>query len=71
MTVTKLVFSNRHLAGSYTPTALDAVKTSENKLTSICGPYYTVITAAGELLEFKGARSFNKWAANNSYVTDF
>ena len=52
-------------------TLIDIKKENSNRLTSICGKYYTVITANGEMLEFIGKRSFDKWAKNNDYVTDF
>ncbi len=68
---TTLTFSNRELAGEYKPTLIDEVKKVSNKLTSICGKYYTVITANNETLEFVGKRNFNNWAKNNDYVTDF
>jgi len=70
MSVT-LIFSNRHLQGEYTPTQLDAKKEVSNRLTSICGKYYTVVTSEGKQLEFVGKRAFDKWAASNEYTTDF
>ena len=70
MTIT-LIFSNRELAGKYQETSIDNAKKTENVLTSICGKYYTVITANNEKLEFIGKRNFDKWAKNNTYVTDF
>lgn len=66
-----LVDSNRNLAGVYTPTNLDAKKAVSNRLTSICGKYYTVRTSSGETLEFVGKRAFDKWASSNDYMTDF
>lgn len=71
MATIKKVFSNRELAGEYKPTSVDAKKEISNRLTSICGKYYTVITAEGEKLDFVGKRSFDKWAKVNAYVTDF
>ena len=68
---TKLTFSNRELAGEYKATLIDEVKKVSNRLTSICGKYYTVITSNNEMLEFVGKRNFDKWAKNNDYVTDF
>lgn len=67
----KLIYSNRHLAGTYNPTLIDEKKKVSNRLISICGPWYTVITAEGSKLDFKGRRAFNAWAKNNDYVTDF
>jgi hypothetical protein len=64
-------YSNRSNAGEYTPTSIDTLKACNNRLTSVCGKYYTVITTSGEMLEFVGKRAFNKWAKNNEYVTDF
>ena len=52
-------------------TLIDIKKENSNRLTSICGKYYTVITKEGEMLEFVGKRDFEKWAKNNDYVTDF
>jgi len=68
---TTLVFSNRDKAGKYNRTTIDQIKEKTNRLTSICGKYYTVITENNQMLEFVGKRNFNKWAKNNSYVTDF
>lgn len=67
----KLVYSNRHLAGTYQPTEIDEKKKLSNRLVSICGPYFDVITEDGAHLSFKGRRAFNAWAKNNDYVTDF
>lgn len=69
--MTTLIFSNRDLAGGYTETLIDQKKKVTNRLTSICGKYYTVITPQNEMLEFVGKRNFDKWAKNNEYVTDF
>lgn len=69
--MTTLVYSNRHLAGEYKPTIIDEVKQTSNRLTSICGKYYTIITPAGEMIELVGKRAFNNWAKSNDYVTDF
>lgn len=68
---TTLTFSNRETAGTYKGTLVDEVKKSSNRLTSICGKYYTVITPNNEMLEFVGKRNFDKWAKNNTYVSDF
>jgi len=68
---TTLVFSNRDKAGKYNPTTIDKKKEKTNRLTSVCGKYYTVITESNQMLEFVGKRNFNKWAKNNNYVTDF
>lgn len=68
---TTLTFSNRHLAGEYKPTTLDLKKSKSNRLTSICGKYYTVVTPSGERLDFVGKRSFNSWSKKNTYITDF
>jgi hypothetical protein len=70
MKLTK-TFSNRDLKGEYVETAIDAKKKTSNRLTSICGKYYTIITSTGEMLEIVGKRSFNSWASKNEYVTDF
>lgn len=72
-TVTKseITFSNRNLAGDYSPTALDTDKESNNRLTCICGKFYTVVMATGEQITLTGKRTFDKWANSNLYVTDF
>jgi hypothetical protein len=63
--------SNRNLAGEYKETLVDEIKKVSNRLVSICGKYYTVITEDMKTLEFTSKRSFDKWAKTNSYVTDF
>ena len=68
---TKLTYTNRHLSGTYKPTLIDERKKVINRLISICGKYYTVMTSRNEMLEFVGKREFDKWAKNNKYVTDF
>ena len=68
---TTLTFSNRELAGEYKETLIDEVKKASNRLTSICGKYYTVITPGNQMLEFVGKRNFDKWSKTNTYVTDF
>ena len=70
MTIRK-VYSNRHLAGEYKNTSIDETKKTSNRLTSICGKYYTIIMVTGEMVEIVGERNFNTWAKNNEYVTDF
>lgn len=70
MTTTK-TFSNRHLAGEYKNTAIDGKKAISNRLTSICGKYYTIITAEKTKIELIGKRAFDKWASSNGYVCDF
>lgn len=70
MTNVTKTFSNRELAGTYKPTLIDEVKKVSNRLISICGKYYTVRTPQNEIIEFVGKRNFDKWAKNNSYVTD-
>lgn len=70
MTTLKLTFSNRELKGDYIKTSIDLKKEVSNRLTSICGKYYTIITSLGEMLEFKGKSSFDIWASKNEYVTD-
>lgn len=69
--MTTLTFSNRNLAGEYKATELDTVKEQSNRLTSICGKFYTVITNDNKMLEFVGKRDFDKWANHNTFVTDF
>lgn len=71
MTTTTLTSTNRNLQGCAIETSIDRRKKVSNRLTSICGKYYTVITTEGEMLEFVGKRAFDKWAKNNTYVTDF
>lgn len=66
-----LIYSNRHLSGEYTETCIDLRKKTTNRLISICGKYYTVITIQGQILEFVGKRAFDKWAKTNDYCTDF
>ena len=66
-----LTESNRHLQGEYIPTCVDVAKEASNRLVSICGKYYTVILASGEMLEIVGKRAWNKWAKDNEYTTDF
>jgi negative regulator of sigma E activity len=69
---TKLTYSyDRNLVGEYKPTKLDREKKNNNRLVSIDGKYYTVITKDNKILHFVGKRNFNKWAKNNNYVTDF
>ena len=64
-------YSNRHLHGTYQPTLIDEQKKTTNRLTSICGKYYTVMTPEGERIDIVGKREWNKWSKNNEYVTDF
>jgi hypothetical protein len=71
MTITTKTFSNLELSGIYSETKLDIYKKTSNRLTSICGKYYTVRTRTNEKLEFVGKRSFDKWAKNNDYIADF
>lgn len=66
-----LTETTRNLQGCKIETHIDRKKTQSNRLTSICGRYYTVITLAGEMLEFVGKKEFDKWAKSNDYVTDF
>ena len=68
MTLTE---TTRNIQGCKIQTTLDVAKLTTNRLTSICGKYYTVITLNGEMLEFVGKRSFDKWAVSNDYKTDF
>ena len=63
--------SNRELAGTYSETKIDLIKKASNRLVSICGKFYTVITADGEMIEFSGRRKFDTWATKNEYATDF
>ena len=56
---------------NYEPTEVDAAKKISNRLTSICGKFYTVILANGEQLNITGKRAWNKWSKENDYVTDF
>jgi hypothetical protein len=69
--MTTLTETTRNLQGCKIETSIDRLKEVSNRLTSICGKYYTVITKTGEMLEFAGRRSFDKWAKNNEYLTDF
>lgn len=69
--MTTLTFSNRNLQGCAIETSIDRSKRASNRLTSICGKYYTVITKEGKQLDFVGRRSFDKWASTNDYMTDF
>jgi 3-deoxy-D-manno-octulosonic acid (KDO) 8-phosphate synthase len=71
MTTFTKTFSNRELAGKYNPTMVDMRKEKVNRLISICGKYYTVLTPQNEMIEFIGKRSFDKWAKSNSYISDF
>lgn len=67
----KLTYSNRKLAGQYQETLIDEKKKSNNRLVSVCGKYYTVITESGSQIDIVGKSNFNKWASKNEYVTDF
>ncbi len=51
--------------------AIDDKKKNSNRLTSICGKYYIVITKDNKQLNFVGKRTFNKWAKENEYIADF
>lgn len=69
--MTTLTFSNRSLQGCAIETSIDRDKKVSNRLISICGKYYTVITKEGEQLDFIGRKAFDKWASTNDYMTDF
>ena len=71
MTTLTKTFSNRNLAGNYNETSVDVKKSVSNRLVSICGKYYTIISKTNEMIELVGKRAFDKWARNNEYVTDF
>ena len=66
-----LTETTRDLQGCKVETSIDRVKKVSNRLTSICGKYYTVIDSNNEMIEFIGKRAFDKWAKSNDYVTDF
>lgn len=68
---TKLIETTRTLQGCKIETSIDRIKRSSNRLTSICGKYYIIITPENELIELVGKRVFDKWAKLNDYVTDF
>jgi hypothetical protein len=61
----------RQEMGIYQPTQIDEQKNKSNRLTSICGKYYTVQLLTGQTLEIVGKRAWNKWSNENEYVCDF
>ena len=68
-----LIYSNRHLKGTYKETAVDVMKNEARyKLTSITGQYYNIFDSVlKQNVEIKGKRNFNNWAKQNNYTTDF
>lgn len=64
-------YSNRDLAGPYQETEIDRQKKISNRLISIIGKYYTIMTPNGEQINIIGKRAFKTWATKNDYVTDF
>ena len=56
--------------GEYVNTSLDMKKKGSNRLIGICAGIYTVDMINGDRVDFR-KRQFDKWAKDNSYVTDF